>query len=259
MKIISKEKNIDENIVSIQVSLDGFSFYAYNKDTGNRIVLIDLTTEDTGTPDYILQQLQKVFDANEDYLSRFNNVQVVYSNELFTVVPQALFDPEHITDYLKYNTKILSTDFIVYDELKELDLIVVYIPFANINNFFFDHFGSFSYHHSITLFIKNIHDKAVAVDKEITIQLRDRNFDLIAQEGKKLVLINAFTYQNAEDFLYHILFCYEQLNFDPDKDKLTIIGTLDVENDLYQLARKYIRTITLQEENPSIRQENTLH
>jgi len=252
MKITSSAYNIDENILSIQVSLDGFSFYGLDKVTGKRVNLIDLHTDDTSTPDKILLKLQKVFDHNEEYLNRFSNLQVVYSNELFTVVPQSLFDPDHITDYLKYSTKILSTDFIVYDEIEAYDLIVVYIPFANINNFFFDHFGSFSYHHSISLFVKHVLNTALTDDTGITVQLHDRNFDLIAHKGKKLILVNSFNFQNAEDFVYHILFCYEQLNLDPNEHKLTLIGIIDVKSDFIELAKKYIRTIVIEEESISI-------
>ena len=39
-----------------------------------------------------------------------------------TLVPAAVFEEEHLSDYLKYNTKIFKTDFITYDVIKNEDL-----------------------------------------------------------------------------------------------------------------------------------------
>lgn len=248
---IKLEEHTYTNTLSIQVSLDGFSFYAQNEHSNDQHLLAHYVTNEPGDPDNILLDIEQVFEENKDLSSVFNNIEVVYRNELFTIVPIALFDPERLTDYLKYNTKILSTDFIVYDELKPYDLVVVYIPFANINNFFFDRFGSFSYHHNMTLFIKDVLDNAVANKKQAVVSLTDTSFDLIAHEGKKMLLANSFSYENPEDFLYHILFCYEQLNFDPDEDKLIIKGEISSSGELYQLAHTYIRHISLAEETSS--------
>lgn len=249
MKTINLEEHTYNETLSIQVSLDGFSFYAQDKNTGAYVEIIAQILENNGSPDKLLRKIKRVFDDHASISKTFKTIDVVYRNELFTIVPTALFDPERLTEYLKYNTKILSTDFIVYDEIKSFELVVIYIPFANLNNFFFDHFGSFSYHHHMTVFIKKVLNDALTSQRQAVVNLNQKYFDIIAHEGKKMLLANSFTYENAEDFLYHILFCYEQLNFDPDHDALMIQGELDKNGELYQLSRTYIRHIILAEKS----------
>lgn len=249
MMTINKEEHTYNETLSIQVSLDGFSFYAQDKNTGDYDEIVAQTVENTGSPDKVLRKIEQVFDDQSSVFKKFNTIDVVYRNELFTIVPSALFDPERLTDYLKYNTKILSTDFIVYDEINPFELVVIYIPFANINNFFFDRFGSFSYHHHMTVFIKKVLNDATISQRQAVVNLGQENFDIVAHEGKKMLLANSFTYENAEDFLYHILFCYEQLNFDPNRDTLIILGQLDRNDELYQLTHTYIRHIKLEEKS----------
>lgn len=245
MKTINLEEHTYNETLSIQVSLDGFSFYAQDKNTGNYNNIFAHTIENATSPDKVLGEIEQVFEDHNNISKSFNAIKVVYRNELFTIVPSALFDPERLTDYLKYNTKILSTDFIVYDEIKAYGLIVIYIPFANINNFFFDRFGSFSYHHHMTVFIKEVLNDANTSQKQVVVNLCNENFDIVAHDGKKILLANSFNYAHAEDFLYHILFCYEQLNFDPNSDTLVIQGQLDMKGELYQLTHTYIRHIKL--------------
>ena len=42
--------------------------------------------------------------------------------------------------YLKYSIKVLENDFVTFDELNNCDIVNVYIPFVNINNFLIDQF-----------------------------------------------------------------------------------------------------------------------
>lgn len=249
MKTINLEEHTYNETLSIQVSLDGFSFYAQDKNTGDYDEIVTHTIENTGSPNKVLSKIEQVLDDHGSISKNFNNIEVVYRNELFTIVPTALFDPERLTDYLKYNTKILSTDFIVYDEIKAYELVVIYIPFANINNFLFERFGSFSYHHFMTVFIKEVLNDAKTSQKQVVVNLSHANFDIVAHEGNKMLLANSFTYAHAEDFLYHILFCYEQLNFDPNRDTLVIQGQFDKNGALYQLTHMYIRHIKLSEKS----------
>ena len=249
MKTINLEEHIYNETLSIQVSLDGFSFYAQDKHTGDYEQIVAHTVENAGSPDKVLRKIKQALDDHARIFKTFNSIDVVYCNELFTIVPSAFFDPERLTEYLKYNTKILSTDFIVYDEIKPFDLVVIYIPFANINNYLFDRFGSFSYHHHMTVFIEKVLNDATTMQKQAVVNLGQENFDIVAHEGKKMLLANSFSYENAEDFLYHILFCYEQLNFDPNRDTLVIKGQLDKNGPLYQLTHTYIRHITLAEKS----------
>ena len=81
---------------------------------------------------------------------------VIHDNELATLVPKPLFDETNLVDYLKFNTKILKTDFITYDPLSIADIVVVYVPLVNINNFIFERFGSFEYKHSATITLNRV-------------------------------------------------------------------------------------------------------
>ncbi|NJX17331.1 DUF3822 family protein, partial [Tamlana crocina] len=78
-------------------------------------------------------------------------VMVLFSNELYSLVPKAYFNEENASEYLKYNTRILETDYVAQDELAEGKMVNVYIPYTNINNFFFDRYGEFEYRHTVSV------------------------------------------------------------------------------------------------------------
>ena len=65
---------------------------------------------------------------------------------------------------LSLTQRFLENDTAEVDELIEIDAKNVYIPYANINNFLIDKFGSFEFYHYTTLLIQNIFNKIECSD-----------------------------------------------------------------------------------------------
>ncbi|WP_290478002.1 MULTISPECIES: DUF3822 family protein [unclassified Leeuwenhoekiella] len=233
--------------LSIQVSLDGFSFCIKNISDDRLIDSDRFPFEYVHSPEQALVKIKEVFSTLPQLNNTFHEVVVIYDNELFTVVPENLFDQNNLADYLKFNTKILKTDFTVYDELEELDLINVYIPFSNINNFFFDHFGTFTFYHSQSVFLKSVlTDQHPSEDlKEVCVHVSKTSISIIARKNKQLLLNNRFNYENAADCVYYILYCYEQLQLDPEINPIILKGAIDENDETYRLIYDYIRSVSI--------------
>ena len=157
-KIILKTNNISTSKyeLSIQVNLSGLSFFVLNLETSEVDFLKALQFDKKQTPKTLLDKLTHSFNTFDELQNQFSKVTVIHDNELATLVPKALFDETNLVDYLKFNTKILKTDFITFDNVQVADLVVVYVPLININNFIFDRFGSFEYKHSASVLLNRV-------------------------------------------------------------------------------------------------------
>lgn len=239
--------NLEEDTVlnklSIQVSLDGFSFLIQDKNTNNTLESKHYNYKNVSTPEAAHIEIQGIFEQERALQQAFSTVTVLYINELFTFIPKSLFYKEKLSDYLKFNTKVLKTDFVAYDELPNLELVNVYIPFTNINNYFFDKFGSFSYFHYLTPLAHEVMHTSSGTEPEAVAYFHKAHFDLIIHQGDKLVLINTFSYSNPEDVLYYLLFSFEQLQLNPGKIQLTVKGNIKTSDPNYTLIFKYIRHV----------------
>jgi len=143
--ILLKTNKIPENIhtrLSVQVSLTGLSFLVINSETRESLYFSEKILGSGVTPEELLQEVDAVISENEILQSKFDEVIVIYSNNIYTTVPLSLFDETKASEYLKFNAKILSNDFIAHDILESFDIAVIYIPLVNINNYFFERFGS---------------------------------------------------------------------------------------------------------------------
>ncbi|PKV50714.1 uncharacterized protein DUF3822 [Aquimarina sp. MAR_2010_214] len=230
--------------LSIQVSLNGLSFCTVN--TNNQITSIEHETFGIQlTPVQVLDKIKYTLDHNQNLKGGFDAIEVIYQNDLYTIVPKPLFSEKLLNEYLKFNTKVLQNDFIAYDELNPHNIVTVYIPYTNINNFFFDTFGSFTYKHSSTILINSLLTQEKNNDS-ITVyaNMNDASFDIIVINKGNLILSNTYKYQTKEDFLYYLLYTTEQLQLNPEEFRLVFLGDISRNSEFFNIAYTYIRHIS---------------
>lgn len=230
--------------LSIQISLSGLSFCILNRSTNTIELLKHVHFEKKVTPFELLNNLKVIIESNSDFEQEFDSVMCLYQNELSCLVPKPLFDEKNLADYLKFNAKILKTDYISYDELVTNESMNVYVPLVNINNYIFDTFGSFDYKHSSTVLIESILQLDCKLeDDKMHINVNPSTFEIVYIKDKKLIFYNTFEFATKEDFIYYILFTIEQLHLNPEHIKISLSGLVEQDDELYQITYKYIRFV----------------
>ena len=251
MAITNNSSNKLNNLeLSIQISLSGLSFCILNKDSNTIIEVKELRFEKRLNPFEVLDELKVLFENESTLNNSFTNVTIVHNNDLSTLVPEALFNKNHVADYLKFNSKILKSDFIAYDSILENSSVNVYVPYININNYIYDKFGTFIFKHISSVLIESILriEKASTTPK-VYIHVSLNHFEIIIIKEGKLELYNTFVYNSKEDFIYYILFTAEQLNLNPETLNLVFIGDITEDDEIYNIAYKYIRNISFGNRN----------
>lgn len=244
--ISNRLEQISYKELSIQVSLNGFSFCILNKETNTICYAKQVSFEKKQTPYKLLDKLKYQFDSLNIYNHNFETIHVVHENELSTLVPKSIFSENHLADYLKFNSRILKSDFISFDDLLNEALVNVYVPYVNINNFLFDKFGAFEYKHFSTILIEYLLANAKhASQASMFAYVNKSHFEIVVLNSGKLKLYNTFEYKTKEDFLYYILFVAEQLQLNPEHFKLEVFGEIRENDALFEMAYKFIRNVSI--------------
>lgn len=250
----SKDTTIDfsslyETHLSIQLGLDGLSFCTIDKkDNKVRSLEHHSFADGSPTPEKHLSNVRSLFEKEEALQRRYGSVNISHDNQLATLVPKPLFDEAHLKDYIRYSSKTYDNDYIVFDEIENHDMINVYIPFVNVNNFFLERFGSFEYKHASTILISSLlNTYKFSEHPHMFAHIGEHSFDLLVIAGNRLLLHNSFTYQTKEDFLYYLLFTAEQLELNPETLELVLSGNIRKAGPLYEIAYTYIRNVNLLE------------
>lgn len=232
--------------LSIQVGLNGLSFCIFDTIGKNIPISQHLDFGKELSPYEMQKELKELLIANSIRDYQFSEVVVIHRNNLFSLVPKALFDRDELPNYLKFNAKILANDHIVYDEIDNYDLVNVYVPFVNINNFIYDLFGEFEFKHSGTVLVEALlNTQSNGKEPICYVHVAEQQMDITVLAQKKLQFYNSFPYATKEDFLYYLLFTLEQLKFDTSSVKLRLFGAITERDELYAICCEYIQHLSI--------------
>jgi len=238
--------------LSIQFTLDGFSFCITNLDSQETIHFCAYTfPKILETPEKLVAHFETIFQEDNHLQEDFKEILVIHQNSLATLVPNKLFREEHLKDYLDFNIKTLKTDFFAFDNIDQLAAKNVYVPFVNVNNYLFQNFGEFEYQHSTTAFIKKLLQTTSAPEKTMFVDVWKDQISVVVLEDKKVLFSNSFSFTSKEDFIYYLLFTAEQLELNTNEFPLFFTGDILEETEIYKITYQFIRNVDfLRSKNP---------
>lgn len=244
----TNNKNTNQTTrLSVQIALTGLSFLVTDE---NKLPLHYQKFEFDFpiAPEELQWHIEKSLKEHPKLNINHEKITVVHASNLYTVVPKSLFDEGRASDYLKFNTKILTNDYVGFDTLSELEMVVVYLPFISANNYLFDTFGSFNYYHATTRLLDFLLNKYKYDTKpKVHLHIQKGYFDCIITKNGKLELSNSYSYKTPEDFIYFVLFCFEQLGLNPNEVETQVSGIIKMDSPLYDILYTYVRNVYFQE------------
>ncbi len=236
------ENNFKE--LSILVSLYGLSFMLKNNETQERKFFE--YTFSPQNPIGLEKELLKIFEERSILKNSFAKLNLIHHNRLNTLVPKAVFDKKMIKEYLKFNIKLLPTDFADFDELTNLKSINAFVPFVNINNIFLDYNKQINFHHSASIFLKKVQKirkhKTNLKLFDVYINVFKHDFQLAIFKNEKLALYNHFSYESIDEFLYFLFFAFESLELDEAKTSFNVSG-IDQQNEIIKNLNDFTSNI----------------
>lgn len=253
-KINNRLDIADKNFkkLSIQVSLNGLSFCVADTVSHKTLIADGVAFSEEKNPMLVKDELKNLFNKHHIEQMEFDDVVAIHRNTLFGLVPKSLFNADNLLEYLKFNTKVLANDVPAYDEIENHDLVNVYVPYMNINNYIYEQFGEFTYMHNGTVLLQSLmNNQEKNQDTVCYVYVKENQLDITVLNQRKLLLYNSFTYTTKEDFVYYLLFVLEQLDLDPKEAIVKFFGTISTNDPVYEICHTYIQEISIFEPSAS--------
>lgn len=178
----------------------------------------------------------------------FQSVICLIVSNLSTLVPSALFEEDKKEIYLNFNASLTEDEVIMTDEINSLDAKNIFALPASLKTKLNHKYSNVKYHHASSALIDTLTaNNKNQTGKKIYIHIESTHFEILLIEGKNLIFYNSFNYHSTEDFIYYVLFVFEQLQLNPEKTETILLGEVEKSSALYTLTNKYIRNIKFAE------------
>ncbi len=228
--------------LSIQISLDGFSFCILDIPKGKYIVLKGFHLF-LKRPRLLLKHLKEFFQSEAMLNQTYKSVEVLYATNQFTIVPQPFYHKSSSERMLFFGQNIEKGFVGERNQLSQSEAWIIYAIPETLREFILSKYPKVQIKHNLyPLIEKNLKDNRMSGDGvQLHLNFLRGIFEVVLIKGSKLILCNIFEYGNEHDALYHVLNIFEQLKLVPDAADLIIHGEISQVSPLYHLFRKYIK------------------
>lgn len=172
------------------------------------------------------QQLSKHFDSI-DLHNDYAEYTLAWGTEKQTLVPLRVYNESNAKDIFHlmfgYGIEDQTIDF---NRLMELSLVSVFELPDWVKSFFIMKYPTISIKHENAMLLRAIFQGATFKQK-IIITLNKNYIDLNISFHNELIFNNSFSYQNATDILYHLLFVLQQNEIDNKEGEILLLTSAD--------------------------------
>jgi hypothetical protein len=240
------DPSFDESIttsyfLSIRSASDGLSFCVLDPVINTYVAYAHIPFKDLSNDNLKTQELL----IKEKLLNMpYKKVLFMTESPKATLVPSALFDPSKkeqlysLNHEYKQNEQVLCTH-----KIKMADAWNIFSIPKFLYHLVKNQFESISFYQHYSPLIETC--LLSAQNKKLTtilnIDLHDHFFDIVVMDSRSLKLCNSFNYSNTNDFIYFILYTFEQLKLSPDSTLINLFGIHDRQNKNYQALKNYLR------------------
>lgn len=223
----------------IQLSNNSLSICFSDKKNNKTVALQEksLNTERLLEGDKLEKELKKLkLPVTENRLFSINS-------QRFCFVPKAIFSESQTTSLLNLNCEPAKNQKILWDEIEQLELIVLY----SINSSLFHHintnFQSSKLTHQLSTLIKGIASDFNQNDTQLFCHVKNKQLSIVHFNEYGFQFANQFFIQTAEDYIYYLLFVCEQLKIQPAKCKLVLLGNIILGEKMHHYSYNYFSKI----------------
>ena len=233
-------ENTNEYILSIQISLDGFSFSVLNP-LENKIVAFKCTPLKISSNNLILLHFHDWLKEEELLQKKYLKTIVIYFTVEFSLIPENLYCSKLVQEASirlvpenNYKKLVVNTA----NGLNASARIIFYLP-KDLEEFITLNFSSPELIHPVQLVTQQI--QQTNKKNKVVLLYHKKSCILVAVRNNQIILANGFNTGHVNDLVYYVLNTITQLNLNLKETDFYLSDALNKNEELEQLFYPYFQ------------------
>ena len=263
MKTAKKEYKLFKKIKEDKFEVNQLHNYDLNLLLGNRdlqlsvvdnrsnrcLIIEDFIISSIDSYGKLVNVFEQIFDDHHLLKAGFwSSVKVGIKGNKFALVPESLFNPESIFDYLKFNCKVNKEyDQLMYYKHSKSEAVNTFAIDTRLYNWLDSLYTDkkISYFHQSSALIEGVIEQLDNYPKDSVFVYVDRfKLHIITSKNNKLEYYNQFYIKQFSDYIKYIMTVMKGLNRNQLKTNVVLWGYLGKQSKHYNEFAKYIKNIT---------------
>lgn len=176
----------------------------------------------------------------------FQQISVLVASSETTLVPSPFFREDLLKHYYQLNFKHEAGKKVFFNYIKAIDAYLVFALDASFWNSVQSFLNVEKPLHVATPWLESLLKKLhLKKDPMLAADVDQAQVRIALVKDGSLEFFNTFRYQSNEDLLYHLLNTAHQFGLDPEKDEVSLSGTIEKGSKRFELLKRYMRHINL--------------
>ena len=233
----------NEYILSIQISLDGFSFSVFSS-RENKIICFKLTPLKISSENLILPHFSEWINNEEIIRKKYKQIILLYFTIEFSLIPENLYSSQLVkeaTNHLIAENEHKQVEITTLEESGIPAKLVFYIP-EKLKLILNQNFPSATLIHPVQLLVKE-NQKGNKRNRSVLLYHK-KSFILVVSREENILFANGFNIEHINDLVYFVLNVLMQLNLNLKETDFYISDALTKTPELLDILRPYIPEIS---------------
>ncbi|MFV0590719.1 MAG: DUF3822 family protein [Draconibacterium sp.] len=233
-----RKENSSEYILSIHVSLNGFSFCVRGND--KKLLLFKHTSVKISNEQLLTRRFEEWLHEEELLQQKYRHTEILFFAKYFTLLPENFNNERSFADvgHLLFPVEIREHSVSAMEELNANLLFLLPDGFKKLLD---KNFDSFTIRHAVEKMLGR--NESEITQKQVRLLFNENDLFLLYFDENQLILCNVFSIKHANDAIYYTITALKQFRFTIKETPAFVAGKSVFLNDFMQLLTKYFDTV----------------
>ena len=231
----------EQYTLSIRLSADGFSFSIYHPHNKDEFFFADYPVNASFS---MTANLKKMIQATEEMKHPYGQTNILIDTQRCTPVPFDLFEDEQTEALFYHNFPKRDNEVVLCNILGKSNIALLFGMDKHAHQLLGEQFPRARIFANISPLIEDfIQQSRESGNRRLYAHLQPDKMNVFAFEKGKLLLTNTFNCTQATDQIYYLLYVWQQLGFNQEKDQLHLVGKSGNQEELLLGINKFLRQV----------------
>ena len=230
----------EEFKLSIQVSLNGFSFSVVHEKQKKLLVLENYPLK-ISTDKFLERHLNEWINNNEILKKNYSAVNLSYYSKQITFVPSEYFEADKLQLIGTLTLGNQDDKIFAENNLKNANGHIIYPVCRALAENMKSKFPNAILQHPVSILDNEVFKLPSLNESKLALYFEEKSFNLLLYSNSHPLVINSYGYESFSDIIFYVLSALKKVEQIPEETTLLLSGNISHKSGLHSNLKKYFR------------------
>ena len=231
----------EQYTLSIRLSADGFSFSIHPPQKEAEVFFSSYPVNVSYS---MTANLKKMIQTAKELKYTYGQINILIDTQRFTPIPFDLFEDEQTEQLFYQNFQRMDNETVLCNILGKSNIALIFGMDKHTHQLIhesFPHARIFACTSPLTEYFT--YQSKGSNNRRLYVLFHPNRMEVFALDKGKLLLINSFNSKQNSDYIYYLLYVWQQLGYSQKKDQLFLIGDVESKDTLMAELKRFLRQV----------------